>query len=448
MDDLWGLTSPLVAVLLGVFAVASLLFAAWVGAVDIALSRMSLALAEDLEEEGRKRATALASAVRSRREAALTLLVPRGAAQALGLVALTTLLLTQFARLGMPWGANLAATAGVVALAVTGSLSLLAALVSGERYIWVALRGAPFAERLIRRTTGVTARGRRGERRRAQMEVGGRLAVADELRELVDEVSEGEPADLDDDDREIIRSVFELGQTRVDELMVPRGEMVTIHGDESAEDAASLFLQSGFSRVPVIGRNTDDVLGVLYLKDVVRRLHGGGGRDDHHSVTAADMMRVPSFVPEMKLADDELRVMQETNTHMALVVDEYGGIAGLVTIEDILEELVGELTDEHDHAAPEPVELEEGCWEVPSSFSLDDLEDLVGQRFDDDDVNSVGGLLGKLLGKVPLPGATARIGRVVLKAGEDVGRRRQIRSVRVTAAPEGADEQEAELDEH
>lgn len=442
MTDLLELASPAVSVFLGVLGVTSLLFATWVNAVDIALSRMSLAYAEDLEEEGRKGARALASALETRREASLALLVPRGSAQALGVMALSIMLVTQFAERDFPWYANLLTTAAIMALVVTGTMTLLAAMLSGERYVWVALRGAPLANRLLRRTSAIAVWGRGADRRRRRLENrSARLAVVEELRELVDEVSEGEPTDLDEEDREIIRSVFELGQTRVGEVMVPRGEMVTIHGDETADDAIKLFLRSGFSRIPVIGKNSDDVLGVLYFKDVVRRVNDSEGEG---TPQVADMMRSAAFVPEMKLADDELRVMQETNSHLAMVVDEYGGIAGLITVEDILEELVGELTDEHDHSSRAPEQVDEVTWEVPASYPLDDLCELLDAKIDEDDVNSVGGLLGKALGKVPLPGSSAQIGDLVLRAGDEVGRRRQINTVIATVVPRTDEEDKDE----
>ncbi|MFZ1381503.1 MAG: hemolysin family protein [Scrofimicrobium sp.] len=432
-----GLANPGLSVVLAILGVLLVFFSSWVTAVDIAISRMSLAYAEDLEEEGKKGAPSLASALKTRREASLALLVPRDTSLALGILFITVPLIVQFAEHRLPWWLNLLLTVAIIGLVILLSLLGTAALLSGERYVWVALRGAPLANQLLRRPSRIAALSRGEERSQRRLEQRStRLAVVEELRELVDEVTEGDPSDLDEEDREIIRSVFELGQTRVGEVMVPRGEIVSIHSDESADDAIELFIRSGFSRIPVIGKNRDDVQGVLYFKDVVRRLHEADGSDHFQ---ASDIMRPASFVPEMKLADDELRVMQDENSHLALVVDEYGGIAGLVTAEDIIEELVGELQDEHDHSAAAPEQVAENVWEVPSSYSLDDLADLIDVKVDDDDVYSVGGLLAKTIGKVPLPGSTAQVGPLLIEAGDEVGRRRQVRTVTVTVASPGSD---------
>ncbi len=434
------LSSPTLSAALLLLGVLCVFFASWINAVDIALSRMSLAYAEDLEEDGKRGAESLRLALQTRRESSLALLVPRGAASTVGVFLITVPLVVQFADRGVPWWLNLLLSAMIIGLVSLLSMVVTASLLSGDRYVWVALRGAPLANRLLRRPSRVAALSRRGSSGSGSDDGRStRLDVVDELRELVDEVSEGEPTDFDEDDREIIRSVFELGQTRIAEVMVPRGEIVSIHGDESAEDAIDLFLRSGFSRIPVIGKNTDDVLGVLYFKDVVRRLNGAENRDKWQ---ASDIMRPASFVPEMKLVDDELRVMQEENSHLALVVDEYGGVAGLVTAEDIIEELVGDLQDEHDHAAAQPEQISNNVWEVPSSYNVDDFADMIDVKIDEDDVYSVGGLLAKALGKVPLPGSSVQVGPLRLEAGNEVGRRRQVKTVIVTIQERGDDEEE------
>lgn len=436
-----GLASPLFAVLLAVIGLWGIFASVWINAVDVALSRMSLAYAEDLREEGRKNAVALESALLMRKHATLALLVPRGTLQTLGVLFLSVMLFAQFHHLGMPWWLNMVLTAVVVGVVEAAAITVLAVLLSGDRYVWVALRGAPLADRLYR-LAAPTKRTRRNGSERLRIEKSQRLSVADELRELVDEVSEGNPADLEEEDRQILRSVFELGQTRIGEVMVPRGDMVLIHAEETATEAVDLFLQSGFSRIPVIGRNTDDVLGILYFKDVVRRLRES---ESAAKTRAVDMMRQSAFVPEMKLADDELRVMQTTNSHLALVVDEYGGIAGLVTAEDIIEELIGELTDEHDHPATTPEQVSEHEWLFPAAFSLDDFAEQTGLKIDEEDVYSVGGLLAKELGKVPLPGDRAEIPGAVLIAGQEVGRRHQIKWVTTQLVPTvGTEEGELE----
>ncbi|WP_176554668.1 hemolysin family protein, partial [Georgenia sp. 311] len=174
-----------------------------------------------------------------------------------------------------------------------------------------------------------------------------REEAVEDLRDMVDRVSQSEQ--LADDERTMLQSMFELGSTLVREVMVPRPDMVTIDAGKPLTKALALFVRSGFSRVPVVGESVDDVRGVLYLKDVLRRTHM---RPEAAGDAVETTVREAVFVPETILVDDLLREMQAKNFHIAMVVDEYGGIAGLVTIEDLLEELVGELTDEHDRAEP------------------------------------------------------------------------------------------------
>ena len=194
--------------------------------------------------------------------------------------------------------------------------------------------------------------------------------------------------------------------------------------------ALGLFLKSGYSRVPVVGDSVDDVRGVLFLKDVVRHVHTAGETD----ATVDELLRPPVFVPESKPVDDLLREMQGGASHMAMVVDEFGGVAGLVTVEDALEEIVGELTDEHDRAAPEVEDLGGGAFRVPSRLPLDELGELFGIEIDDDDVDTAGGLLAKALGKVPLAGSSAQAHGLRLTADRVEGRRRQLATVLVERA--------------
>ncbi|GAA4848191.1 hemolysin family protein [Luteimicrobium xylanilyticum] len=256
---------------------------------------------------------------------------------------------------------------------------------------------------------------------------------AAELRELARRAGESDA--FEDDDRELLRSVFELGDTMVREVMVPRPDMVTVAGTTPLDKALRLFLRSGYSRVPVVGRSVDDLVGVLYFKDVVRLVvdERGNGGAKRPANTAA---RPAVFVPESKPVDDLLREMQAASNHIAIVVDEYGGIAGLVTIEDTLEEIVGELTDEHDHSGPEVEDLGDGRYRVPARLGLDDLGDLFGLRIDDDDVETAAGLLAKALGKVPLAGSSADAQGLHLVADRVEGRRRRLATLVV--GPAGA----------
>ncbi|MDL5159350.1 hemolysin family protein [Actinomycetospora termitidis] len=257
-----------------------------------------------------------------------------------------------------------------------------------------------------------------------------------ELRELVD-MAEARGL-VDDDERSMIQSVFELDDTIVREVMVPRTEMVWIEREKSVRQALALALRSGYSRIPVIGENVDDTVGVVYLKDLVRfttaRQNDPANSPADHSGAVGEIMRPAAYVPDSKQADDLLREMQRTRNHMALVVDEYGGIAGLVTIEDILEEIVGEITDEYDTAEHRPLDrLEDGALRVSARLPVEDLEEATGVEFETEDIDTVGGLLAQRLGRVPLPGAEAEVGGLRLRAegGEDARGRMRIVSVLV-----------------
>ena len=260
----------------------------------------------------------------------------------------------------------------------------------------------------------------------------------EQLLSMVDEATELEV--LEEDDRELIHSIFEFGETVVREVMVPRTDMVTVDGDLSIREAIDVFHLRGVSRIPVIGEDVDDVLGVLYLRDAVRVLTSDGA-----SVTAAATARPALFVPESQKADDLLRRLQREANHLAMVVDEYGGIAGLVTMEDVIEELVGDIADEYDREAPDVVDLGDGRMRVASRLPIDELGDLFDLDLDDDDVDSVGGLLTKSLGRLPEVGATVDIAGLRLTAERTEGRRRRLSTVIVERV--GADvESDQEVD--
>lgn len=252
----------------------------------------------------------------------------------------------------------------------------------------------------------------------------------DQLAVMVERVSDSTV--LDESDRELLQSVFDFNHTLVREVMVPRTDMVSIGIDAPLDKAMSLFTRSGFSRVPAVGESADDLHGVVYLKDVLRRWLRG----NTESLTVADLMREPVFVPETKVVDDLMREMQANQVHIALVVDEYGGIAGLVTIEDLVEELVGEISDEHDRSAPEVDVVEEGVYRVPARLPIADLGELFGVKLDDD-VDTVGGLFAKLIGRVPIAGSRASIGGISLTADRFQGRRRRLWTVLARREDEG-----------
>ncbi len=269
----------------------------------------------------------------------------------------------------------------------------------------------------------------------------GPFASQAELRELVDLA---EASDLiEDDERQMIHSVFELGDTVVRELMVPRTDMVFVESTKTLRQALSLALRSGFSRIPVTGENTDDVIGVVYLKDMARRTFEH--HDAEQSERVASLMRPVFMVPDSKRADELLKDMQAARVHMAVVVDEYGGTAGIVTIEDVVEEIVGEITDEYDTEVPEVDALGHGCFRVHSRMHVEDFADLIGISIDADEesVDTVGGLLAKRLGRVPIPGARITVQGWDLTAETSAGRRNRISTVLAEPVSAAVDDSDA-----
>ncbi|MEV0808652.1 hemolysin family protein [Micromonospora sp. NPDC050200] len=267
----------------------------------------------------------------------------------------------------------------------------------------------------------------------------GPFASQVELRELVDLAEQR--GVVEHGERQMIHSVFALGDTIAREVMVPRTEMVWIEEGKTLSQALALFLRSGFSRIPVIGESVDDVLGVLYLKDLIRRTQGGDPRD--HQTPVAELMRPATFVPESKPVDDLLSEMQAARNHLVIVVDEYGGTGGLVTIEDILEEIVGEITDEYDVERPPVEHLEDGSVRVTARLPVENLGELFDTELPTDEVETVGGLLAQSLGRVPIPGARAEVAGLRLIAEGTTGRRNRIDTVLVSRvepsdAPDGS----------
>jgi len=249
----------------------------------------------------------------------------------------------------------------------------------------------------------------------------------DQLLSMVDEATELDV--LEEDDRELIHSIFEFNDTVVREVMIPRTDMVTIEAGAPLGEAMGLFLSKGFSRVPVIDGEVDDVTGIVYLRDVARVVYERPPNIE--SLTVGDLARPAVFVPESKKVDELLRQMQLESNHLAMVVDEYGGIAGLVTLEDLIEELVGDISDEYDRDVVEVEDLGHGRFRVSARLPVDELGELFDLELDDDEVDSVGGLLAKALGRLPVAGSVARTSGLVLTAERTEGRRKRISTVLV-----------------
>ena len=258
----------------------------------------------------------------------------------------------------------------------------------------------------------------------------GPFANEAELRDLMDQAHER--GLVESDEHEMIHSVFELGDTLVRELMVPRTDMVWIEKDKSLRQALSLALRSGFSRIPVVGEDIDNIIGLAYVKDLAKRTL------DHHDAEQNERveqhMRAATFVPEIKMAAELLKEMQRDQIHLAIVVDEYGGTAGIITIEDILEEIVGEIEDEFDDGEEPFTWLTDDKARAQAGIHVEDLAEELGitvAESDYHDVDTIGGMMAKKLGRVPSPGSTISLQGWSITAERPIGRRRRISSVLV-----------------
>ncbi|HEV8056120.1 MAG TPA: hemolysin family protein [Nocardioidaceae bacterium] len=270
----------------------------------------------------------------------------------------------------------------------------------------------------------------------------GPFATEAELRELVDLAEQS--AVIESGERRMIHQIFELGDTLVREVMVPRTDMVFIERHKTLRQMMSLALRSGFSRIPVVGDNLDDIIGIVYLKDVTKRVFDRHAAETTEQVES--VLRPALFVPDSKPVDELLQVMQSERMHVAVVVDEYGGTGGLITIEDVLEQIVGEITDEYDVESPEVEELAAGTVRVSSRLSVTDLGNLFGVALDDDDVESVGGLMAKHLGRVPIPGAEVDVEGLHLVAEAPTGRRNRLGTLIVSRVESGGGGAELDRD--
>ncbi len=251
----------------------------------------------------------------------------------------------------------------------------------------------------------------------------GPFAVPEELIALADAAVEDDV--IDESERDLIESVIEFGDTIVREVMVPRTDMVTVEMGSTVEEVLEKASVVGFSRVPVVGDSIDDVIGLAYVKDLIRaELDGHAGR------AIDSVLRRAPFVPETKKVAELLREMQQETYHMAIAVDEYGGIAGLVTLEDLIEELVGEIVDEYDVEEPLVERLVDGSLRVDARILVDEVNDLGGLHLPEGDWDTVGGLVFDVFGRVPTVGETCDVDGHYLKVERVQGRR--ITKVRVS----------------
>jgi CBS domain containing-hemolysin-like protein len=248
-----------------------------------------------------------------------------------------------------------------------------------------------------------------------------------QLLSMVDEATESDA--IEEEDRDLIRSIFDFGDTILREIMIARTEMAALDSTVTVDEALGMFLAEGYSRMPVVGVDNDDVLGIAHIKDTARFVRANPAKAKKALIT--ELVRPALFLPEVKMADEALRVLQAESNHMALVVDEYGGIAGLVTMEDLIEEVLGEISDEYDDDEVGIVDLGDGSSRVSASTNIDDLAEHLDIPIDEDDVDTVGGLFVKNFGRFPETGDVVVVSGVQLTA--DRVERRRKRLITVTA---------------
>jgi CBS domain containing-hemolysin-like protein len=249
----------------------------------------------------------------------------------------------------------------------------------------------------------------------------------DELVSLVD--ASQRAGEIEKDESEMIHSVFRFDDTLVREIMVPRVDILTLDANTPLEKAADVVLESGYSRVPVYENQIDNVIGMLYTKDMLKVWREGNGIS-----SLKELLRPAYFVPESKKVDELLDEMQAKRIHISMVVDEYGGIAGIVTLEDIVEEIFGEIEDEYDEEEQEPYqEINEDEYLFEGRIPLDDVNDLMGTNLDAEDADTLGGLIFTRTGDVPKKGKKISEKGLVLIVEQIDGRR--IRKVRVKRLP-------------
>ena len=394
------------AVLLGVAALAS--------AAQASLARMTVPTAMKLAADGRRGGRALAGLMEHPARTASRIALLGLGAQATGVALVTWILLGVL---------QPAPAVAVAAIAMTVALYVGAEVapktVALQRTEQVALAVGPLIA-VLARPLGPLAS--------ALIVIGnwvapgrgleaGPFVTEEQLRAMID-AAESEEV-IESSERQMIHSIFELGDTVVREIMVPRPDMVTISVADPLSEVLEVVLNAGHSRIPAYKNDRDEIVGLLYAKDVLRRLHLGGKVDDPWE----DLLRPAHFVPELKPVDALLREMQTERVHLAVVVDEYGATAGLVTIEDVLEEIVGEIEDEYDHEESMVEQLAEGRWRIDARLPVDELAELVDTELPDEEWDTVGGLLFGLLGHVAVPGEQVAIDGVRLTAERVKGRR-------------------------
>ena len=409
-----------------VLSVVLAVVAGTLASVDAAISAFSKARAEELEDEGRAGAKRLSTILSDPAAYLSSVLLLRILAETASIVLVALVVADELDGLWPRFGVATAIMVVVSFVLIGVGPRTLGrqhaesiALASAVPVIGITWLLGPIPKLLILLGNALTPG--RGFRE-------GPFASEVEVRELVDLAAASSV--IETDEGKMLQSVFELGDTIVREVMVPRTDLVFVEKNKTLRQAMSLALRSGYSRMPVVGENLDDVVGMAYLKDITKRVF-----DNHVAETTErieSIARPCLFVPDTKPAGDLLREMQAQRKHVAIVVDEFGGTSGMITIEDILEEIVGEITDEYDTEPDGSEQLSDGTWRVSSRFEVDDLEDLFDIPIEDEDVDSVGGLMAKHLGKVPIRGSVVEVEGLRFEAEGPSGRRNRIGHVLVS----------------
>jgi CBS domain containing-hemolysin-like protein len=426
--DIWLLAlAAVLVVVAGLFSSA-----------DAALSSFSKARAEEIAHEGKSGSARLLVIVEDPPRYLNTALLLRMLCEIAAIIMVTVVMLDLIVRRGAEGGPEVTSGRWLAMLAALG-ISLVVSFV----VIGVAPRtvGRQHSERVALLSAGPLIAFTKvlGPLSRLLILIGnaitpgrgfseGPFASEAELRELVD-LAEASSV-IESGERAMIHSVFELGDTLVREVMVPRTDVVFIERNKTLRQAMSLALRSGYSRIPVVGENLDDIVGFAYLKDLTRRVFDRHEAEQTERVES--VMRPVMYVPDSKPIDALLREMQSERKHVAVVVDEYGGTAGLVTIEDVLEEIVGEITDEYDVEHIDVEHLANGSTRVSSRYPVDDIEHICGVAIEDDDVDTVGGLMAKHLGRVPIAGSVIEAHGLRFEAEAPAGRRNRIGTVLIS----------------
>jgi len=404
--------------------------AALLGAAQTALSKTTLPRAQALAEQGQRGASALVALMRDPARTLNIVALLAVVVQVVVVVLLTVLALTVLAQ---PWAAVAAAAAASVVLFTGAEVAPRTLAVASTERVACAL--APLVRRLAALAAPFAA---------VLVSVGRRLSpgrqasaspyvTEDELRAMID-AAESEDV-IEPAEREMIHSIFELGDTVVREIMVPRPDMVTVGADATLDEVLEVIIRAGYSRLPVWSPERDRLVGVVYAKDVLMWLRDGHVAGEPWD----DLLRAPYLVPELKRVDDLLRELQAEKVHLAIVVDEYGATVGIVTIEDILEEIVGEIVDEYDSEQPLVEQSDDEGLRVDARLPVDELAALLSCELPDDEWDTVGGLIVGLLGHVPTAGEHVDVDDVRLTAESVEGRRvAKVRVERVIPSEDGA----------